>query len=385
MKGDRPNARKIRVAHVTFDMRIGGAEQVIRTLAEHTDPGRYEVSIVCLDQALGPFGAALRNQGFRVSSFGRRPGFDLGLVPQLHSHIVQHQIEVLHCHQYTPYVYGLLGSLGTSARVILTEHGRFHPDPRKLKRVLLNPLFSTMTDGITAISRATRKALIEIENFPARRIGVVYNGIDDTRYGLPPDRQLRQSLGIPEGSRLLGTVARMDANKNQRMMIKALNRVHASHPDTFLVIVGDGPEKELLEKLAVSLGVGSQVIFTGFREDTHRFYALMDIFLLTSFTEGTAMTLLEAMASGLPCVATDVGGNAEIVTDGETGLLVESDNDALLAEALRRLLDDESVMRLMGAAGRKRFEERFGVNRMVEAYELLYDSAVKSQPVRISV
>lgn len=373
MRNPLAGSRKIGVIHVTFDMRIGGAEQVIRTLVENTDSSRYNVSLVCLNRPLGPFGCDLQRRGFHVEIFDRKPGFDLALVGKIREVIVSRGIDVVHCHQYTPYVYGLLGSLGTRAGVIFTEHGRFHPDPPRLKRVLLNPFFSLLTRHVTAISSATRDALIRVENFPSERVGVIYNGIDDKRFRLPRDSDDRASLGIPRDVPVLGTVARLDGIKNQAVMIRALRLLRETHPDVRLLIVGDGPERENLERLAEDLQVNSRVIFTGFREDTHRCYRVMDIFLLTSFTEGTAMTLLEAMASGLPCIATDVGGNGEIVRDEETGLLVASNDDVDLAEAIERLLADEALRLKMGAAGRGRFEECFTVEKMAQGYQALYD------------
>ncbi|GAF79083.1 unnamed protein product, partial [marine sediment metagenome] len=140
--------------------------------------------------------------------------------------------------------------------------------------------------------------------------------------------------------------------------------------------VGDGPEREKLESVASELEVSSKVRFTGFREDPHLFYKIMDIFLLTSFSEGTAMTLLEAMASGLPCIVTDVGGNPEIVIKGETGFVIPSNDEKALAEKICTLLSNTKLKKEMGKAGRRRFEENFTVEKMVKAYEALYDELV---------
>ncbi len=367
------NSKRKRIAHITFNMEIGGAEQVICNLIEHTDPSKYEVSILCLEQPVGAFGKHLQKKGYQVTAFSRNPGLDFSLIKNIRDHIRLHNTDVLHCHQYTPYFYGIMSAAFTRCRVIFTEHGRFYPDIRKLKRVLLNPLLSLFTHGITAISAATRDALVRFENFPKHKIKVVYNGIDDARYLLPPDSSLKVSLGIPENAYILGTVARLDPIKNQRMMIKALNIVRQNYPETFLIIVGDGPERGSLKQLVEKLRLSSHVLFTGFREDTHFFYKIMDIFLLTSFSEGTAMTLLEAMATGLPCIATDVGGNPEIVNDRETGFLIPSDEENTLAEKISQLFSDKEQMKKMGKAGRRRFEENFTVEKMVRSYQAMYE------------
>ncbi len=366
--------QKKKVVHVTFDMGIGGAEQVIYNLIENTDAAEYEVSVLCIEQNVGAFGIQLQKKGYRVEALSRKPGFDFSLIKNIRDYILFHKIDVLHCHQYTPYIYGLFGTALMPCKVIFTEHGRFYPDRRKLKRVIINPFLSLFTDHITAISSATRDALIRFENFPSHKVKVVYNGITDAKYLLPRDPNIKKSLEIPEKAFILGTVARLDPIKNQKMMIRALKIIRKTFPETFLIIVGDGPERKSLEHFASELQVSSNVIFTGFREDTHLFYKIMDIFLLTSFSEGTAMTLLEAMASGLPCIATNAGGNPEIVRDRETGFIIPSDNETLLAEKISYLFHEKSMMKNMGQAGRTRFEENFTAKKMAQAYQEIYKS-----------
>jgi len=368
-----PPALMKKIVHVTFDMGIGGAEQVICNLIENTDTSKYEVSVLCIDQPVGPFGMQLRKKGFQITALNRKPGFDISLIRDIRRHITCHKTDVLHCHQYTPYVYGLLAALFTRCRVVFTEHGRFYPDLRKPKRILLNPFLSLLTDSVTAISWATREALVRFENFPRHKIKIVYNGIDDSEYLLPRNPRLKTALEIPNDAFVLGTVARLDPIKNQKMMIRALELLGQFRSEIFLLIIGDGPERENLEEFASELGLASHVIFTGFREDAAMFYKITDIFLLTSFSEGTAMTLLEAMASGLPCIATDVGGNPEIVMNGETGFIIPSRDEKILAEKIRELLGNDLMRKRMGKAGRKRFEENFTAAGMTSSYEAIYE------------
>lgn len=357
-------------------MGMGGAEQVITNLVEHTDKTRYAVSILCLEEPVGAFGKQLMEKGVQVASFRRKPGFDTSLVGQIRRYLKRHQVAILHCHQYTPYVYGLSAAVFTSTKVIFTEHGRFFPDKRRRKRVLLNPLLNRFTAYITAISVATKDALIQYENFPSEKIKVIYNGLDDVRYLLPPDVGLKKELGLPISARIMGTVGRLDSIKNQKMMIKALRQVRVSYPETVLLIVGDGPERRNLEAFVAELGLTSHVIFTGFREDVHRFFSLMDVFLLTSFSEGTAMTILEAMASGLPTIVTDVGGNPEIVEAGKTGFVIPSDDEKALADRVLSFFNNPNTMKIMGQAGRAHFENHFTVDKMVQAYEAIYEGTV---------
>ena len=364
---------KKKIAHVTFDMRIGGTEQVIYNLVEHIDSKKYDVSIMCLNQPTGPFGIQLQNKGCRIIAFNRQPGFDLKLIHDMRSYIIQNKINILHCHQYTPYVYGLFASLFTKIKVIFTEHGRFYPDQRKLKRILINPVLSLFTSSITSISSATKHALMKYENIAGKKIQVIYNGINGSRFEFPTSSNLRTTLGIDEKTFVLGTVARLDPIKNHDMMIKAFKIVHEKFPKSVLIIVGDGPERQQLESLILSLKMNGSVIITGFRHDTPQFYDLMNLFLLTSFSEGTAMTLLEAMASGKPCIATNVGGNPEIVLDHTTGFLVPGGDEPKLTQKIIQLIEDENLRANMGVAGRKRFQEIFTASKMASEYQKLYD------------
>jgi glycosyltransferase involved in cell wall biosynthesis len=359
-------------------MRIGGAEQVIFNLVRATDPARYAVSVLCLEDSIGPFGVQLKKFGFRLDTLDRKPGFDWSLIRKIRAFVRKNRIDVLHCHQYTPYAYGVFGAAFIGCKVVFTEHGRFYPDVRKTKRCIVNPFLNRLTGAVTAISTATASALERYENFPRRCIRVIYNGIDNERFlNLQKCRDLMSALGISGTDFVLGAVARLDSIKNHPMMIKAFGLIRRKYPYAKLLIVGDGPERQGLEALTAELGLKGSVVFSGFREDTERFYALMDVFLLTSFSEGTAMTLLEAMAAGLPCIATGVGGNPEIVKDGETGFIVPSGDEAALAAKIEIYIKNKDLIKNTGLAGRRRFEENFTVAKMASAYQEIYDRLCK--------
>ncbi len=364
------------VMHLTFDMGIGGAEQVIRQLVTSESELGVSSSILCIDAPLGAMGVALRKAGHEVSALGRRPGLDWSLVREIRQRLRRARIDILHCHQYTPWVYGFLAAQALPVRVVFTEHGRFYPDQRHLKRWLPNIAMSRLSDRITAISAATAEALARYEFIPRAAIEVVYNGIRPLEVD-PADLALaRRELGLAPETRVIGTVARLDPIKNHRLLIDAFAAVAAGRDDLALLIVGDGPEREALRAQADRLGVGQRVLLPGFRDDPAPLFGLMDVYVLPSLSEGTSMTLLEAMSMALPCVVTDVGGNPEIVQDGVSGRVVPSDDRGALAAALAELLDDRPMATAMGDAGRQRFDAHFDLGRMVAAYRTLYRSLV---------
>ena len=363
---------KIKVLHITFNMGIGGTEQVIRQILGNSDSERFIHEILCIDGSIGSIGKELQSKGFYIESTQRKSGTDLKLAGYIRRYISQRKVHVLHCHQYTPYFYGVMGALFTRAKVIFTEHGRFYPDRHNFKRKLVNPLLGLRTAQVTAISKSTADALTEYEYIPRDKINVIYNGIKDLDEKQYDRNKLLNELGLSADYRYVGTISRLDPIKNHSMMIKAYSEVKQKLPDVKLIIIGDGDKMSDLKQLVKDLDIEQDVVFTGFIDNPQRFITLFEIFLLSSFSEGTSMTLLEAMSLAKPCVVTDVGGNPEIVKDFETGLLVVSDDAKKFSSSIMKLIANLNLLNEYGTASRHRFIEKYSVERMVESYHALY-------------
>lgn len=362
----------IRVLHVTFNMGIGGTEQVIRQLIEGMDSTQVQSEILCIDGHIGPMGEDLREAGVKVHTIARKPGFDRALVSGIREHLREGDFDIIHCHQYTPYFYGWLAARGAKTRVVFTEHGRFHPDRHRYKALLINPLMALMTPAIVSISQATREALVRYEFMPRKKIRVIYNGISPLQRDDRAVKRIRQSLGIPEEAFVVGTVSRLDPVKNQTMMLKAFRSFSERNPNAWLLMVGDGPDRQQLEQLAIQLNISNRTVFTGFVNKPAQHLAAMDIFLLSSHTEGTSMTLLEAMSMGIPPVVTNVGGNPEILTEQLSRNLVPSDDTEAFAAAINELWSDENLRSAQATLVRELFERRFANTIMVKNYMDLY-------------
>lgn len=373
----RYSKNSIKVIHITFNMGIGGTEQVIRQLVSGLPAEKFMNTILCIDGHIGEIGEQVQSQGVSVTSIKRLPGLDWKLVREVRKIIRNTDADIIHCHQYTPWVYGWLGSLGTDAKVVFTEHGRFHPDKFRLKAMVINPLMAFTTNAIVAISAATRHALSRYEFIPRPLIRVIYNGIHELEYNNDDAISVRQNLGIPVGAFVFGTVARLDPVKNQEMMLKAFSVAVKQHSDFWLLLVGDGPDREKLQEKAKGLGIDKRVIFTGFQQYPANYLTAMDVFLLTSHTEGTSMTLLEAMSLGVPAIVTAVGGNPEIVSHGKTGFLVPTNKHELLAESMIELYADPEKVRSMAIHCKKIFRSRFSIAPMISSYQTLYDQVLQ--------
>lgn len=364
----------IRVAFVVHSMHVAGVEilvaETIRRLGARLIP-----TVFCLD-AVGPLGEQLRDDGVDVVCLGRRPGRDLRLAWRLAMSLRARRIAVVHAHQYTPFFYAALARVlcGRAVQLIFTEHGRHYPDlVSPLRRTLNRFFFSHAADAINAVCAFSAQSLAHTDGFCARRIDVIDNGIDAERYRTPTDRALvRARLGLAPDRRYVVNVARLHPVKDQATLLHAFQLVAGWRSDVDLLFVGDGPLRGALESLAHQLGIESRVHFLGRRADIPAILGAVDLFVLTSLSEAAPLTLLESMASGLPVVATAVGGNPEIVRDGIDGLLVPRIDVAATAAAIRRLLDDPQLARAMGAAGAARARDRYRIEGTMAAYLQLY-------------
>lgn len=354
----------------------GGTERLtIELVTRLTD--RFRMVVCCLD-APGEWAGELAGRGIPVIALRRTPGFHPSLGAQVARVAAAHGVQVIHCHHYSPFVYGrIAGLFNRRARLLFTEHGRLSDRPPVLKRRIANAWLSRFSGPVFAVSEALKQHMVG-EGFPAGRVDVIHNGIDP---GSPPAaaerRRARDALNIASEVLLLGIVARLDPVKDLKTAIAAIPRIKSQVGPVGLAIVGDGSERTALEACARDLGVAADVHFLGYRADIRGLLPAFDVYVNTSISEGISLTILEAMATALPVVATRVGGTPEVVVHDGTGLLVEPRSAAALAEAIERLARDAETRDAMGAAGRARVETLFTIDRMVADYAREYRRLVR--------
>lgn len=369
----RATGRPPTVCHVLHSLHVGGGEALSRDIALK-NTREFRPIFALLDE-LGDFGQELRKQGVEVTVVGRRPGFDLGCSRRLRRFFRREGVAVVHAHQYGPLLYSALARVpGMSTPILFTEHGRDFPDYRRWKRVGANRLLLTPGDRFIAVGDSVRKALIDFEGLPEPRVDVIYNGCDLSDYD--PSRSLRSlvrsELGLEEGEFVVIQIARLNRLKDIPTGLRAVKLLLSGDPPTRLVLVGEGEDRPRLERLTKELELEEKVIFLGSRPDVSRLLQAADAFMLSSISEGIPLTLLEAMASGLPCVAPKVGGIPEVVTDEETGLLFGAGDYAGLAAQLGRLASSPELRRRLGMAGHHHVLENHDANTMHRRYLDLY-------------
>lgn len=372
------------ILYVVWSMGVGGAEKLAYDMVRSLPRHKFR-AVVCSVEYGGVLGDRLRDEGYAVYHRKSVPGLDWGMISWLRNIIRTERVEVIHAHQYNPLFYSVFAAMGNPRlKLVYTEHGRTYPDRTYWKRFLVNPLLTYWIDHLVSISESTKNAMVTYDNFPARRIKVIHNGVDIGN--IPEGVEIgakRRELGIPEGWRVVGTAARLEEVKNLPMMLRAFRLILDRQPETCLVIAGIGSTEEQLRSLAVQLGVSEQVRFLGLRSDLNEIFPLLNVFLLTSFTEGVSITLLESMTHGIPAVVTNVGGNPEVVVDKVTGFLVPSGHHESMADKALFLMENPEMSLAMGNKAKERVTTCFSFDRMMAGYLALYDMKTVGAQVNI--
>lgn len=366
--------RPIRVAHVIQNLNYGGMERVMNDLVRRLPRPEFELHVVVLEY-YGRFaeGLAAHATLHQVPPMSR---LSLLRPAALAAVFRQAAPDVVHSHSG---IWLKAVRAARSARVpvvVHTEHGRADPDP--LVARLVDHLASRGTDTVIAVSESVAALLRRRVVARGTPIEVIINGVDTERFRPRGGREsLRPGLGIPDGDFVIGSIGRLEPIKHYRLAVQAFARVlarrrEAGIPAPWLVLAGDGSERAALEAEAGALGVAERVRFLGWRDDVERLHDTFDLFTLTSRSEGTSISLLEAMSAGLCCAVTDVGGNRAVLGEPLAALLVPPDDPEAMAEAWHQRLARPGETRRLGEACRARVAAAFGVDRMVARHAQLY-------------
>lgn len=351
---------RLRLAHVSLGLDVGGQERLLVEFARHADRRRFDLVFVSLTSR-GRLAPQLEALGWPVLALDTPPGLRPSLVLRLSRLFREQAIDVVHTHDDKPLVYGALAArLAHVSRIVHTHHHGFLPSVSRRQTFLLS-LAARLTDAFVCVSQNAARFVIE-HGVPESRVLTLWNGIDLERFPYHGAE--------PAGPALL--VARLSPEKDVATLLHAVALVQRSAPEFRLEIAGDGPCRAELEELCRQFGLERCVYFLGEVSDVPALLRRASLFVLSSLTEGISLTILEAMASGLPVVTTKVGGNPEVVLDGATGRLVPSGDPAALAKALLQVWGNPDTAQLMGRAGRHRVESYFDIRRLVAQYERLY-------------
>ena len=354
----------------------GGAERALVDLAIRLDRTRYNVT-VCATRSAGNYQPVLDAAGVRTIVLNRNSRWEAYKLLGLLTLLRRERINILHTHLFGSNTWGrVLGRLARVPVVISHEHW----SSKSGREVWVDRLLYRLSDRILVPSEASKRTVMAMEGIPTRYLRVLYNGVDISHFspGTHSRCEVRGELGLACDELVVGTVGRLSPEKGGvDVLVRAVELLRHDHPRARLVVVGDGPLRPDLEKLADDLG--SDMVFTGTRTDIARLLSAMDIFVLPSLMEAMPIALLEAMAMRLPVVATKVGGVPEIVDDGVNGLVVPPGDEAALHSALHLLVGNPTLMSTLARAGQERVQTDFTLDTMVENVEQLYEELARAK------
>jgi glycosyltransferase involved in cell wall biosynthesis len=369
----------LRIVFLIGALDVGGTERQLVELASRLDKRRFSVVIYCLT-SFGPLADEARERGVNVRSAELR-----GLRPWTHPLRLTRRIvrmarelrglepDILHAFLFHSYTIGALLSPLLRVRAFVSSRRSLgHFKANRPAALLLEKAANHFASVIVANSEAVKRDVMIGEGLESARVMVIHNGIDVTRFAGGGGAIMRRQIDIAADARVVGVVANFISYKGHGCFLAAWRKVLAAYPQAVAILIGDGPTRERVERLADDLRLTGSVRFLGNRLDVPMVLQAIDILVHPSEQEGFSNAILEGMAAGRPVITTDVGGNAEAVVHERTGLLVPSGDPAELAAAIERLLARPDVAQLFGAAGRQRVEREFGMDRMTSAYERLY-------------
>jgi sugar transferase (PEP-CTERM/EpsH1 system associated) len=364
----QPFREQLRVMQLIYRFQEGGAERVVMNIATGLLGTTVESSI-CSTVPATSFKTLLSPE-IPLFELGRRPGNDPSFVWQLYQLLRRERPHILQTHSWGTLCEGLIAARMARVPIIIhLEHGTLQTRKYQLR---VQRWAWQQADRLLAVCSHLGDRMAQTVSVPRRSIRVIRNGVDVTRFEGHRRNEARLRLGLPAAAVVVGTAGRLANVKDHHALLTAMALLSADGQSIHCVIAGDGPLRTTLESQIDAMGLRSRVRLVGHRPDIETVLAALDIFVLSSQSEGLPMAVLEAMASGLPVVSTRVGGVDEVLEDGLTGLLVEPRSPELLARAIERLAGDRERRDQMGAAGRVRARREFSLGTMVGNYERLY-------------
>ncbi len=376
----------LRVTYVVPDLDVGGAERHVVTLLPALDRQRFSPSVICIGRP-GALFETLPAAGIPARALHRRKRQLLGALLDLMREMRRTRPDVVITRGYNAEMLGRIAALLTRVpTTIVWVHDCGGLTPRTRVRRLADRILNPLTTACYGVAEAQRPYLTDELGHPASKVRIVRNGVDVSRPTPPADPVTAADLGIGPGAPVIGIVAALRPEKDHATLLHAARRVLDELPGARFLIVGDGPQRPELTRLAGELGIADQVIFTGTRDDVGELLAQLDVVALTSYSECFPMAVLEAMAAGRPTVCTAVGGVPELVVEGVTGHLVPPRDPAALARHLVALLRDRDGAREMGRAARARVEADFGFQRCVRDAETALERTAgrAPEPIRLT-
>ena len=375
--------RKINVLHIIEQLPLGGgAENLLWTLGRNINRNNYNLIFCCLKTG-GYIAGKLQDEGFRVVCFEnyRMRHFYKKMIDMIRF-IKREKIDIVHTHLLFANKWGrIVAILSNHPKIFKTEHATFLKFWKNgiLKNrtyyLMLDKLLDRFTDRIIYVSRAQREIVNNSKYNPLKHV-VIYNAFDKERFSTEKTKEsIRDFYGFSDNDIVIGTVGRLVHSKGHEYLFRAIHWISKEYSSIKVMVIGHGPEKSRLKELTHTLKLDT--LFLSDRDDIPELMKAMDIYVQPSFHEAFGITIAEAMYSGLPVIATNVGGIPEVVKDDETGILVPPRDSKALSEAILTLIDNPEMAKSMGEKGREVAACKFTGERYARDMEKLYTSLIE--------
>lgn len=375
MGGSRDTLDRIVVGHMIYAFTVGGEERELLNILRYGDRERFLHVIVSFTE-VGVFGEEAQRLGFKVFSLNKKMGNDCSLPFRLAKIIRMYGVRVVHARGWATLVETALAlRLARCRGSIYAFHGRTYDELQRtsVKRQVIQSLFVRTYDRIVTLNSLMKREFSRECCLSEDKIDVIANGIELDRFRPLPNRSaLRKAHGIPPDRFVIGNVGRLDPVKNHESLLRVVCGLKRSGRRPYLLIVGEGQSKAALERLATELNLSEDVCLYGFSKHVPELLNCMDLYVQSSLYEGSSHTLVEAMACGLPIVATDVGGTADLFEEGREGYRFKPGDENTLLQLIAKLQDDSRLREIMGLRACDRARKLFSVTMMVQRYERLY-------------
>lgn len=373
---DRESVRRIGILHLIYSLQVGGAENIVKMYAKYYNRLTYRLE-TCIFRPGGKIVDEVKNHKVKVHCLHSSSSSPKSFIKLLKLFRAK-QIHIIHFHNPLPVFWGLpAAKIAKIPVLVLTEHSISYKGRLKMASPIYGYLQKKM-DVVFACSEEVKNS--HSRKLPQNQLVTIHNGVDTERFFPGPENnEFREKLNIPEICFIIGHVGNLTPQKGQVFLLQSIQRLTAEKIPVVLILAGDGPLKELLESRAKELGIYQNVRFLGQRSDIPEILRSIDVFAGSSLREGFPISVLEAMATGIPVVTTNVGGNKEAVLDGITGFIVSPGNPDELALALKKILLNDNLRRNMGTAARRRVEEYFSAKTMVKRTEEIYETLLRKK------
>lgn len=368
------------IVHLIHHFDVGGLENGMVNLINHIPPDRFRHAIVCM-QGFSSYHKRITNPAVKLYALEKKPGKDPAVFYRMARVFRELRPDIVHSRNLSALEGQFVAAICGVAARIHGEHGRdmFDLYGKNWKYNLLRKLARSVVHRYIALSCDLQQWLVDTVGVPRERIRQIYNGVDTERFQPRTSRTIELfPPGFMQGDEIIiGSVGRMAEVKNFPALVQAFLNLISARPDLRrrirLIIVGEGMSRSICQELINNAGANDIVWLPGERSDIPQLMRAFDLFVLPSLGEGISNTILEAMASGLPVLATDVGGNPELVKEGVTGRLMQPDDPGMLAQIVLDYIENPDRLQQHGQAARKRVEASFSMDSMVRGYINVYD------------